>query len=227
MFWPLLVVFAFYLLVFRAAGEVWARRWGKYSGQAAACGRSGEDVARQLLAEGGADDIRVARGRAHDTSRFDPSRKCVLLGPGVHDGRSIGALAVAAQAAVEALPGVRTNAAGNWRRSVVTFGRGGAGLVVLGCVFFALFRPILWRILPYAWVGCGLVLLAGHALTLGWEYQVAAEAMRRLQRAGCIGRGEEDAFEEMRKAVPLREVHGIGASLGRAFSALVPTKGWK
>ena len=225
--WLLILAFSAYLLVFRAAAEAWGRRWEKYSKQPASCGLSGEDVARLLLAAAKVEDIRVVRGRAAESARFEGRGKKILLGPAVYEGRSVAAVALAAQAVVEALPGLRSNPGGAWRRWVVMFGRGGAGLAVIGMAVLCVFTRLPFRTVIYVWLGCALVLLLGHGLTLGWEYQVSAEAAKRLRQQGWIRRDEEEAFEEMRKAVPLRDVLGIGAALRRAFSSLVPMKGWK
>lgn len=227
MTWLLVLAFAAYLVVFRAAREAWNRRWTKFSAEEASCGLTGAEVVRRMLAADGVQGVRVARGRGGDTARYDGVRKRVILGRDVHEGKSIAAVTVAAHAAAEALPALRREPAGVWRRRVTGFGRGGIGVLVLGLFGVACFRPILFRLLPWLILAGGVFLLAAHALTLGWEYRVAKLANERLDASGWITRREEEAYREMGKAAPLREVTGIFHGIGRVFAALLPLRGWK
>jgi len=227
MTWMILLGFGAYVLAIRAAREAWQKRWLRYGKTDAACGMTGTEVAKKVLASDGVEDVSIVRGRAWDTARYDAVRRRVVLGPGVHDGRSVGAVFLAAQAATESLPDLRREAAGGWRRWVTGFGRSGVGIGVLVLVVAGCFRPVFFRMLPLIILLGGVVLLLGHGLTLGWEYRVARVAARRLDGLGLVGTREEEAFGEMAKAVPLREVTGIFQSVGRVVGSLLPFRGWR
>lgn len=227
MYWLLGIGFALYLLVFRSAAEAWNRRARGAGKKSAGCGMSGQEVARALLESLPGPAPTVARGRAHELARHDPRRNRIVLGPDVHDTRTIASTSLAALAVAEATVPEEDKAALAARRGITRMLHPFLGLMLASGVVMAVFRPTLWKPLLALWLISGIILLLGHAGTLAAEYKLAARAMRLLEGAGLIRRGEEDDYEEMRKGLPLREVRGVGAAIARVFRALLPVKGWR
>lgn len=227
MLWLLGIGFAIYLLVFRSAAEAWNRRSRGVGKKPAGCGLSGQEVARALLDSLPGLRPGVARGRAHELARHDPRRNQIVLGPEVYDQRTIAAAGLAALAVAEATAPEEDQAALAGRRSVTRLLHPFLGVMLAAGVVISVFRPILWKPLLAFWLISGIILLLGHAGTLAAEYKLAARALRLLDGAGLIRRGEEDDYEELRKGLPLREVRGVGAAIARVFRALLPVKGWR
>jgi Zn-dependent membrane protease YugP len=225
--WLFVLGFAIYFLVFRSAAEAWNRRTRGPGAKTAACGLSGHEVARALLENLPQPTPSIARGRAHELARHDPRGKKLVLGPSVYDGKTITAVSLAALAVAEAATPDEEQAGLAARRSVTRFLHPAIGALISAGVVMTLFRTPLWKPLLVVWLLSGVILLLGNASTLAAEYKLAARAMRLLDRAGLIARGEESGFEEMRKALPLREMKGVGAAVARVFRALLPVKGWK
>lgn len=226
--WLLLAGFLAYVLVFGAARASWERRKATLGARTARSGVTGAEVARRILEAHGVQGlVPVRRSRERAAARFEPAKRRLALGSEIHDGTSMLAVLSAAHAAVHALPGTAAQPAARWRRSVLGFGRIGCGAIILGIAVTAIFRPIFWRLLPAVWLFCGVLLLLGHLSSLRWEYQMASRAVAELRQLGLIGISEEDDLAALAKALPLRDLRGVGDSVRSFLSALLPFKGWK
>lgn len=75
----------------------------KYSRVRASSGMSGAAVAREILDANGLDHVRVERVAGFLSDHYDPRKRVLRLSPGVHDGRSVAALGVAAHETGHAL----------------------------------------------------------------------------------------------------------------------------
>ena len=227
MTWLFVLGFGIYFIVFRSAAEAWNRRLRGPGAKQAACGFSGHEVARALLETAPEPRPTIIRGRGHELARYDPRGKKLVLGPAVHDGKTIAAVSLAALAVAEAVCPDDEQPALAARRSITRFLHPAIGALIAAGVVMTIFRPPLWKPLLAAWLLSGVVLLLGNTTTMAGEYKLAARATRLLAEAGLISRREEADFEEMRKGLPLRDMRGVGAAVARVFRALLPVKGWK
>lgn len=227
MFWLFALGFGIYFLVFRSAAEAWNRRMRGPGAKPATCGLSGHEAARSLLESLPEPRPTITRGRGHELARHDPRGKKIVLGPAIHEGKSVAAISLAALAVAEATTPENEQGALAARRTITRVLHPAIGVLITAGMAVTLFRPYLWKPLLSLWLLSGILLLLGNAGTLAFEYKLAARATRLLSQAGLIGRGEENDFEEMRKALPLREMRGVGAAVARVFRALLPVKGWR
>ena len=99
----------FYLLTFAALGlSIWAQfkvksNFEKYSKVEASSGRTGAEVARQILDRNGLYDVPVEPVRGTLTDHYDPTARVVRLSEPVYYGRSIAAVSVASHECGHAL----------------------------------------------------------------------------------------------------------------------------
>lgn len=68
----------------------------KYAGVAARCGLTGADLARQMLDDGGLNDVPIEVIAGNLTDHYDPASRTLRLSQEVAGGRSITALGIAA-----------------------------------------------------------------------------------------------------------------------------------
>ena len=73
-----------------------SHNFNKYSKQMSRRGRSGADIARELLRNNGIYDVEVEHGHGHLTDHYDPRTKKVVLSDSVYNSSSIAAISVAA-----------------------------------------------------------------------------------------------------------------------------------
>jgi uncharacterized protein len=77
--------------------------YARYSKVMAQSGMTGAEAARTLLNSGGAGYVPVERIAGQLTDNYDPRKKVLRLSEGVHDGRSLAALGIAAHETGHAL----------------------------------------------------------------------------------------------------------------------------
>lgn len=71
-------------------------KFKKYSKIGISSGKTGAEIAGDMLAHYGVNDVRITEGRGFLTDHYNPLKKTVTLSPEVYRGRSIAAAAVAA-----------------------------------------------------------------------------------------------------------------------------------
>ena len=100
-FLPLLWDPTMILLIPAMLFALWAQNrvrsnYGRYSRVPARSGLTGREVAQRILARRGLGEVEVRATRGQLDDHYDPRNRTVNLSPGVHDGRSLAALAIAA-----------------------------------------------------------------------------------------------------------------------------------
>ena len=73
-----------------------SRNFNKYSKVKSRRGRTGADIARELLRNNGIYDVEVDQGHGHLTDHYDPRSRRVVLSESVYGSTSIAAISVAA-----------------------------------------------------------------------------------------------------------------------------------
>lgn len=91
----MIIILPFLLFSLWAQSQV-KGSYHKYSQVNSRRGHTGEQVARELLAQNGIRDVKVEQVSGTLTDHYDPRSKTVRLSQGIYDGTSLAALAVAA-----------------------------------------------------------------------------------------------------------------------------------
>jgi Zn-dependent membrane protease YugP len=84
------------MLLSYIASNTLKRRFKKYSKIPSPNGMTGYDVARQMLASHGINDVKVEATRGHLSDHYNPTTKTIKLSEAVFYGNNIAALAIAA-----------------------------------------------------------------------------------------------------------------------------------
>ena len=71
-------------------------KFKKYSQVPVRSGRSGAEIAKQMLDHYGIYDVQITQGQGMLTDHYNPMKKTIALSPEVYQGRSVAAAAVAA-----------------------------------------------------------------------------------------------------------------------------------
>jgi len=129
--------------------------FNKYSKVMSRRGRSGAEIARELLRNNGINDVEVEMGRGHLTDHYDPRSRRVVLSESVYGSSSIAAISIAAHEVGHAMQHNTGYVPLSLRSLIVPvasfgsriafplllfgimMGEGGAFLVDLGILFFA------------------------------------------------------------------------------------------
>lgn len=100
--WTFIILVPALILAFLAQAKV-KSTFARYAKVASASGLTAAQAAASLLQYGGAGDVAIERVAGRLTDHYDPRERVLRLSEGVHDGRSLAALGIAAHEAGHAL----------------------------------------------------------------------------------------------------------------------------
>jgi len=169
----------------------------KYSNMRVKSGRTGADVAREILRQAGLADVKVEPVGGTLTDHYDPRSRTVRLSQGVYGGSSVAALGVAAHETGHALQHQENYGPLALRSAILPLAGFGSNaafpLFMVGLVFSnALFMDL------------GILLFSGAVLfqiiTLPVEFNASTRAVDSLSAGGYVTREEEEPVKDMLRA---------------------------
>ncbi len=184
-------------LVGMIVGGILRSKFARYSRMPLSSGMSGAEVARQMLADYGIDDVQVVMGKGFLTDHYNPLKKTISLSPEVYQGRSVAAAAVAAHECGHAVqhkvryPMLQLRSA---LVPVVSFAaQAQQFLLILAFIFFNQFPQLmLFTIIAF------LITTAFSFITLPVEFDASKRALAWLDHSGIATgkayRGAKDAL---------------------------------
>lgn len=174
-------------------------------------GMSGADAARAIISASGLEGVTVERHAGFLSDHYDPRSKSLRLSPGVFDGRSVSAVAVAAHEAGHSLQDAHGYAPLVLRSKLVPVTQIGAQLW-----FWPFVLGLMMNITGLIWLGIiafGAVVLF-QLVTLPTEYDASNRAKAVLASSGIVTTQEEAVgVEKVLGAAALTYVAALVASL--------------
>lgn len=149
---------------------------------------SGAQAAEQLIRYGGLPNVRIATTPGNLTDHYDPRDKTLYLSPGVYQGASVAAVAVAAHELGHAMQDKESYVPLRLRSALVPAVNIGSylGWILLMIGFLLRFPELAWL---------GVLVFSGGAIfalaTLPVELNASARAKQLLREAGLIYSEEE------------------------------------
>lgn len=169
----------------------------KYSNMRVKSGRTGADVAREILRQAGLDDVRVEPIGGTLTDHYDPRSRTVRLSQGVYGASSVAALGVAAHETGHALQHQENYGPLALRSAILPlagFGSNAAFPLFIAGLFFN----------NVMFMDLGILLFSGAVLfqivTLPVEFNASARAVDSLSAGGYVTREEEGPVKDMLRA---------------------------
>lgn len=190
----------------------------KYSMMRVASGRTGGEVAKDILRRSGLDDVEVEPIQGVLSDHYDPRVKAVRLSRDVYYGSSIAALGVAAHETGHALQHHEQYFPLALRSSVLPVAAFGSNLAFPLFFIGLLFNNPLFMDL-------GIVLFAGAVLfqiiTLPVEFNASSRAVALLQTGGYVAREEEGPVRDMLRAAGYTYLAATAVSLAHFMRLLL------
>jgi len=185
-YWILMLVLAVPSLL---ASFLVKAKFAKYSKVATSSGMSGAQAARAVLAAAGLSGVGVERHQGFLSDHYDPRTKTLRLSPGVHDGRSVSSVAVAAHEAGHAIQDAHDYLPLKLRSQLVPAASIGSRLwflpFMLG-IFTSMTGLIYVSIVLF-----GATVLF-QLVTLPTEFDASRRAKLELATAGIVRPGDEE-----------------------------------
>ncbi len=193
----------------------------KYSQVRARSRRTGAEVADEILTDAGIHDVTIERGESFLGDHYDPTKKKLVLSPGVYDSESVAALGIAAHECGHAIQHKEAYAPLKLRMAVVPVTMVASQMlpfIVMGGFFFGLFRyqPILD--LGIAIYG---ILTLFQLITLPVEFDASRRAKTILTRSGAVTMDEVVGVNKVLGAAALTYVAAFLSSMFHLLHLLV------
>ena len=182
----------------------------KYSQVRSRGGKTGAEVAAEVMQDAGIYDVTIQQANSFLGDHYDPTKKTLVLSPGVYDSDSVAAIGIAAHEAGHALQHKDAYAPLQVRMAVVPatmFASQMLPLVIIGGFFFRIPMFITLGIIAYA------LIVLFQLITLPVEFNASARAKRILQRSDIAARDEMVGINRVLNAAAMTYV---AALIGRA-----------
>jgi uncharacterized protein len=209
--WTMLLLVPGMLFAFYAQWKV-SSTFNRYAQVRTPSGRTGHDVARQLLNVYGASDVTVEHVPGRLSDHYDPTKKVVRLSDDVYGSDSVAALGVAAHEVGHALQHAQGYMPMRWRWSLLGPANLGSTLA-MPMAFFGLIlgRGGIWLLDLAIILFSGAVLF--HVVTLPVEFNASRRAYRHLVGGNVASREEAAMAKKVLDAAALTYLAGAAVAL--------------
>ena len=161
--------------------------YSKYKKVPNAQGKSGADVAREILDKNGLSNIYVVETKGHLTDHYDPKRKVIRLSSEIYHNESIASVAVAAHECGHAIQDKDNYSFMRIRAALVPF-------VNLSSYagYFAIVIGIITGLANLIWLGIlfEVVILLFQLVTLPVEIDASKRALKQLENEDILNSAE-------------------------------------
>jgi hypothetical protein len=159
----------------------------RYSQVRARTGRTGAEVAEEILADAGITDVEIVPGESFLGDHYDPTKKQLCLSPGVYNNESVAAVGIAAHECGHAIQHKQAYAPLQIRMAVVPVTMVASQMlpfIFIGGFMFGLFRAIPW--LLNLGIGVYAILTFFQLITMPVEFDASRRAKLVLTRRGIV-----------------------------------------
>ena len=167
--------------------------YNKYSRVRSTSGKTGREVAEEILAANGIHDVQVLQGEGFLSDHFDPVKKRVVLSPDNFNKPTVAGTAIAAHEVGHAIQHAHGYAFLEFRTALLPLANLGSSLsyiiILAGIVLTALSNTFGTTLL---WVGIVFMSFAVlfTIITLPVEFDASKRAMRQIEKLNMVNQQE-------------------------------------
>jgi len=166
----------------------------KYKAVRGRSGRTGADVARELLHQAGISDVRVEAVGGRLSDHYDPRAKAVRLSHDVYHGSSIAALGIAAHETGHALQHQEEYPPLAFRTAILPVAGLGSNAAIPLFIAGMIFDAVVLMDIGILFFAAAVVF---QIVTLPVEFNASARAVQLLSAGGYVTREEEAPVQHM------------------------------
>lgn len=184
----------------------------KYSQVRSTSGKTGREVALEILHANGIYDVEVVKGEGFLTDHYDPKKKVVSLSPANYDRPSVAGTAIAAHEVGHAIQDHQEYWFLRFRAALVPVANLGSSLsymiIMLGFILTAIGSAFGSTAL---WIGAGLMSLAVlfSIVTLPVEFDASSRAMKQITALNIVN---EKEYKHARKVLSAAAMTYVAAT---------------
>ncbi|MCJ1656346.1 zinc metallopeptidase [Staphylococcus sp. NRL 16/872] len=199
----------------------------KYSQVRSTSGKTGREVAEEILHANGIYDVDVVKGEGFLTDHYDPNKKVVCLSPANFDRPSVAGTAIAAHEVGHAIQHAQGYAFLRFRTALVPLANLGSSLsymiVMLGVILTAMGSVFGSTAL---WIGAGLLSLAVlfSIVTLPVEFDASSRAMKQITALNIVNEKEYKHAKKVLSAAAMTYVAATATAVAELVRVILMAK---
>lgn len=188
----------------------------KYAQVRSTSGKTGREVAEEILHANGIYDVDVVKGDGFLTDHYDPNKKVVCLSPANYDRPSVAGTTIAAHEVGHAIQHQQGYAPLRFRTALVPLANIGSSLsyivIMIGIILTAVGSVFGSTVL---WVGAGLMSLAVlfSIVTLPVEFNASSRAMKQITALNIVNEKEYKHAKKVLSAAAMTYVASTAVAL--------------
>ena len=188
----------------------------KYAQVRSTSGKTGREVAEEILHANGIYDVDVFKGDGFLTDHYDPNKKVVCLSPANYDRPSVAGTTIAAHEVGHAIQHQQGYAPLRFRTALVPLANIGSSLsyivIMIGIILTAVGSVFGSTVL---WVGAGLMSLAVlfSIVTLPVEFNASSRAMKQITALNIVNEKEYKHAKKVLSAAAMTYVASTAVAL--------------
>lgn len=184
--------------------------YNKYKQVSNKNGKSGFEVAREILDSVGLNDMYIVEVKGNLTDHYDPTKKVVRLSTDIFHGETVAAAAVAAHECGHAIQDKENYGWMRFRTALVPF----VNFVTYGA-YILFFISIFLQMVDMLYVSIIAVLfgLLFEIVTLPVEFDASKRAMVKLQELSLVDKEEHEGAGKVLKAAAFTYVAAVLSSI--------------
>ncbi|WHI78428.1 zinc metallopeptidase [Staphylococcus hominis] len=184
----------------------------KYSQVRSTSGKTGREVAEEILHANGIYDVDVVKGEGFLTDHYDPNKKVVCLSPANFDRPSVAGTIIAAHEVGHAIQHQQGYAFLRFRTALVPLANIGSSLsyiVIMAGIFLTALGSAFGS--TALWIGAGLMSLAVlfSIVTLPVEFDASSRAMKQITALNIVN---EKEYKHARKVLSAAAMTYVAAT---------------
>lgn len=182
----------------------------KYKQIGVKSGKSGFDVAREILDRNGLSKVLILETEGELTDHYDPSKKVVKLSHDIYNGRTIAAVSVASHECGHAIQDKNGYAFLRFRNSIVPLVNFSSKLG-----YIAIVVGLALSLVKLLWIGIAfeVVILLFQLVTLPVEFNASKRALDLIKEYHIVTEDEHDGAKKMLTSAALTYVASVLATL--------------
>lgn len=173
-------------------------------------GKSGFDVAREILDRNGLSNVIILETEGELTDHYDPSKKVVKLSHDIYNGKTIAAVSVASHECGHAIQDKNGYAFLRFRNKIVPFVNFSSKIG-----YIAIIAGLALSLVKLLWVGIAfeVVILLFQLITLPVEFDASKRALKLIKEYKIVSDDEHSGAKKMLTSAALTYVAGVLSTL--------------
>ena len=194
----------------------------KYKQISVKSGKSGFDVAREILDRNGLSKVLILETEGELTDHYDPSKKVVKLSHDIYNGKTIAAVSVASHECGHAIQDKNGYTFLRFRNSIVPIVNFSSKIG-----YVAIMAGLALSLLKLIWVGIAfeLVILLFQLVTLPVEFNASSRALKLIKEYGIVRDDEHNGAKKMLTSAALTYVAGVLSAMTQILRLLLMAMG--